>query len=114
MEFTAKYMQARIGPRKARVVVDQIRRQPLVSALNTLKYSNKRAAVMISKVLRSAWANAQDQDPQLDEESFVVSDARVDAGQVLHRIRYAAHGRIHRIRKRKCHITVTISDGQQD
>ena len=110
MKCTAKHRWAQISPQKAREVAQLIRKQPVNGALDTLRFTPKRAASVISKVLHSALANAQEQDPKLDEDNFLVAEARVDAGPVLKRHRYAAQGRVRRIRHRTCHITVTISD----
>jgi len=91
-------------------VGDLIRGLPVNEALGVLALTNKRAAAVIDKVVRSAWANANQSDPRADEEAYRVSELRIDGGPMLKRIRPRAMGRAVRIRKRTCHITIVVSD----
>ena len=110
MIATAQHKFARISARKARLVVDLIRGLPVERALNVLDFTDKHAASMVKKVLRSAWANASQLDPHADESAFRVSEVRVDGGPMFKRIRARAMGRAVRIRKRTSHITIVVSD----
>jgi large subunit ribosomal protein L22 len=76
----ASHQFAPIAPRKARLVVDLIRGRSVQDAMDVLKFANKRAAVMVDKVLRSAVASADSQE--VDVEGLYVSEARVDGGGV--------------------------------
>ena len=109
METQAVLRHARISPQKARLVADQVRGMPVESALNLLKFSNKKAADMIKKVLDSAIANAEHNDGA-DIDELKVSTIYVDEGPTLKRIKTRAKGRADRIFKRSCHITVKVSD----
>jgi len=109
METQAVLRHARISPQKARLVADQVRGMPVEKALNVLKFSNKKAADMIKKVLDSAIANAEHNDGA-DIDELKVSTIFVDEGPTLKRIKTRAKGRADRIFKRSCHITVKVSD----
>ena len=111
MEFRAVHKFARISPTKAQPVADMVRRLTINDALNVLRNTPKRASKMIDKVICSAWANAQQVDPGLDEDDFRVTEARVDCGPILKRHRPRPRGSVGRILKRLCHITIVISDG---
>lgn len=106
MPWRAIYRYARISPRKVRLVVDMIRGRDVQDALNILKFSPHRAAVMVSKALTSAIANAS--EAEADVEDLVVLEARVDEGPTIKRMRPKDRGRWHRINKRTSHITVVV------
>ena len=106
MPWQAKHRYARISARKVRLVVDMIRGQDVQDALNILKFSPHRAAGMISKVLSSAIASAN--EAEADTEELVVLEARVDEGPTIKRIRPKDRGRAHQILKRTSHITVVV------
>ncbi|MBN1845089.1 MAG: 50S ribosomal protein L22 [Sedimentisphaerales bacterium] len=78
--WSASHRYAPIAPRKARLIAQLIRGRTVQDALDLLKFANKRSAVMVDKVLRSAIANADEQEA--DVERLYVSDARVDEGGV--------------------------------
>ena len=80
-------------------------------ALNVLKFSNKKAADLIKKVLDSAIANAEHNDGA-DIDELKVSTIFVDEGPTLKRIKTRAKGRADRIFKRTCHITLAVADEQ--
>ena len=109
METQAVLRHARISPQKARLVADQVRGMAVEKALNLLKFSNKKAAEMIKKVLDSAIANAEHNDGA-DIDELKVSTIFVDTGPTLKRIKTRAKGRADRMFKRSCHITVKVSD----
>ncbi len=113
MEVSAILKHARFSPQKGRLVVDQIRGLPVDRALNILQFSNKRAAKEVKKVLDSAIANAE-HNHGADIDELFVAEVYVDQGPTLKRISARAKGRADRILKRSCHITVTVSDQQED
>jgi large subunit ribosomal protein L22 len=109
METSAKHRHAKISPQKCRLVADQVRGLPVEKALTLLTFSNKKAAVMVRKVLESAIANAEHNDGA-DIDELKVSSIYVDQGPVMKRMRARAKGRGNRIIKRTSHITVTVAD----
>ena len=106
MAWRAKHRFARISPRKTRLVTELIRGCDVTDALNILKFSPHRAAPMISKVLRSAMANAD--NAEADVESLYVKEVFVDGGPTIPRWHPKDRGRAHPIRKRTSHITVVV------
>jgi large subunit ribosomal protein L22 len=106
--YIAKHRHARISASKVRGVVNLIRGKSVGNALDILKYTNKRATPMIRKVLKSAVANAQDQD-DLEMEDLYVSEARVDEGATFKRFRARAMGRASPIRRRTSHIIIGVT-----
>ena len=109
MLTSANLRMARISPQKARLVADQIRGMPVERALNTLQFSQKRAAGIIKKVLESAIANAEHNDGA-DVDELTVRVISVDEGPTLKRIQARAKGRANRIMKRTSHIHVSVAD----
>ena len=107
-EVSATLCGARGSAQKVRLVVDQIRGQHVEKALDILSFSNKKAAVLVKKVLESAIANAE-HNQGLDVDKLHVSTAFVDEGMVMKRIKPRAKGRADRILKRTCHITVKVA-----
>ncbi len=105
---TAKYVH--VSPRKARLVVDHIRGRSVPEARTVLAFTQRAAAREVEKVLRSAVANAETH-PKLhwDGDELVVSAAFVDEGPTLKRWRARARGRVSRINKRTCHITIKVT-----
>lgn len=109
MEVSARLSHVRISAQKARLVADQIRGMSVENAQNLLKFSNKKAAGIISKVLESATSNAEHNEG-LDIDDLKVSRIFVDEGRTMKRFRARAKGRGNRILKRSAHITVTVAD----
>ena len=110
--FVAKHRFARITARKARLAADLIRGRDVNEALELLQFSPRRAAVFYIKVLKSAVANAS-QDEGVDVNKLVVSDARADDGPLLqHRLRWrpGPQGRAMPVRKRTSHLTVVVAE----
>jgi large subunit ribosomal protein L22 len=101
-------MHVRMSAYKARVVLDLVRNKDVATADEILRFSDREAAAVIRKVLRSAVANAEHNDDQIPEDLFV-SACFADEGKTLRRMRPRARGRATRIRKRTCHITVIVS-----
>ncbi len=113
METAARLKFARISPQKARLIADQVRGQSVEKALDVLKFSQKKAAKIVGKVLESAIANAEhNEGADIDELS--VTQIYVDAGPSMKRIRPRAKGRANRIIKRTSHITLMVGDGGKD
>ena len=108
MEFTArlKYLQA--SPQKVRLVADQIRGSDVQDAANLLALSRKSAAKPLAKLLRSAIANAESLDEQVDVDRLFVKEIFVDGGPTLKRIRAQPMGRAFRILKRQSHVTIKL------
>jgi large subunit ribosomal protein L22 len=99
----------RVSPRKARVVAQHIRGRSVPEARTVLAFTQRAAAREIEKVLRSAVANAEANHGLVGDE-LVVSAATVDEGPTMKRWRARARGRVARIRKRTCHITVRLAE----
>ena len=106
-EVRAEAKWVRSSPRKARLVVDHIRGRTVPEARTVLAFSERAVAREVEKVLRSAVANAE-ANHGLVSDDLVVSAAYVDEGPTLKRWRARARGRVARIRKRTCHITVKL------
>lgn len=113
MDFKVTHRFARMSPRKARLVIDTIRRQTVDDALQILRRTPKRAASVIDKVLRSAVANASEQG-DADNEGLYVSAAYVDDGPRLRRGRPGPRGMYKPFRKLTCHITVVVSSEEEE
>ena len=109
MEANAKLKFIRISPQKARLVADQIRGMPVDDAIDLLKFSPKKAAELMKKVLESAIANAEHNEGA-DIDELRVHTVLVDEGPTLKRFRARARGRGNRILKRTSHISLTVSD----
>ena len=109
MEARAIAKNAKIAPRKARLVIDLIRGKSLAEADNTLKNLNKEASRLIYKVLASATANAEN-NLGLKKENLFVKEAFIDEGLVLKRVKFGSRGHIDPIKKRSSHITVVVSE----
>ena len=98
----------RISPRKARLVVDHIRGRTVPEARTVLAFTSRAAAREVEKVLRSAVANAE-ANHELIGDTLYVSEAHVDDGVTIKRWQPRARGRVARIKKRTCHITIKLS-----
>jgi large subunit ribosomal protein L22 len=109
MEVAAKLRYARISPQKCRLIADLIRGMPVERALQTLSFSQKKAASLVKKVLESAIANAEHNDGA-DIDELKVAKVFVDEGPVLKRMQARAKGRGNRIMKRTSHITVLVAE----
>jgi large subunit ribosomal protein L22 len=109
MQVNAILRYARVSPQKARLVADQVRGLPVEKALTLLKFSEKKPADVILKVLESAIANAEHNEGA-DIDTLKVKAIMVDEGPVFKRIQARAKGRANRILKRTSHILVTVAD----
>ncbi len=108
----AQARYARIGPRKARRVIDLVRGMKASDALDILRFSPQAASEDIYKVVASAMANAEHNE-HLDRDALWISEAYVDEGPTLKRFRPRAQGRAYRVRKRTSHITVIVEAREQ-
>ncbi|MCG6117338.1 MAG: 50S ribosomal protein L22 [Aquimonas sp.] len=111
METKAILRGARISAQKVRLVADQVRGLPVDRAENLLKFSEKKAAHIVRKVLLSAVANAENNDGA-DVDELTVARIFVDEGPTMKRFHARAKGRGARILKRTSHITVVVGNGQ--
>lgn len=109
MEAKAIAKYVRMSPMKVGVVLDLIRGKNVNEAFAVLQYTPKDAAVVINKVLKSAVANAENNN-DLDASSLYVAEAYVGAGPILKRYRPHAQGRAFSIKKRTSHITVVVKE----
>ena len=111
MEAKASLRYLRITPRKVRVVADLIRGKKVDHALAQLAYVEKRAALPVAKLLRSAVANAdQASKGQLDVDQLYVKELQVGQGPSLRRYMPRAMGRAFKVLKKTSHIQLTLSD----
>ena len=112
---TARLRYVSIPPRKMRLVGDMVKGMPVERALNVLNFTPRIAARHIAKTVKSAAANAlsiQGTD-HLKPEDLVVTDVIVDAAPTAKRLRFQSMGRVFRIRKRFCHLTIHL-EGEAD
>lgn len=109
MEVTAKLKNASLSAQKGRLVADMIRNTSVSSALNVLRFTSKKGARLMLKVLESAIANAENNNG-VDIDELKISSICVDEASTLKRVMPRAKGRANRISKRSCHITIIVSD----
>ena len=112
-EVRAEAKWVRVSPRKARLVVEHIRGRTVPEARTVLAFTQRAAAREIEKVLRSAVSNAEANHGLVGDE-LVVSSVYVDEGPTIKRWRARARGRVARIRKRTCHITIKLQPVPED
>jgi large subunit ribosomal protein L22 len=108
MAFKATHRFARITPRKARLVLDLIRGRDVDDALALLKFSKKRAAVLVDKVVRTAVANAGEQEA--DTGALYVKEAWADPGPTIKRFQPKDRGKAYAIMKRTSHLVVSLDE----
>jgi len=109
MEARAVSRHLRIGPRKARLVVDLIRGKKVGDALMILDFVPRKGARLVAKTLKSVVANAEHQQ-RVDVDRLYVRSITVDGGTTLKRSLPRAHGRATPIRKRTSHITIVVDE----
>jgi large subunit ribosomal protein L22 len=110
MEARAEARYMKVSPQKARLVVDLIRGQLVGSAIAILKNTNKGISPDVEKVLKSAIANAQNLSEDVDVDRLYVSEAYVNEGPRMKRIRPAPMGRAYRYQRRMAHIVVKVAE----
>lgn len=111
MEAKAKLKYIRISPRKVQIVLNLIRGKDIKEAAAILKYTKKAACEDLSKLLKAAVANAEN-NYAMDKSELYVSECFVTPGPTLKRIRPVGHGRAFRILKRTSHVTLVVKDKQ--
>lgn len=109
MQVTAKLKGAPLSAQKCRLVADMIRNKSVTRALDVLKFTPKKGAQLMLKLLESAIANAENNNGA-DIDDLKIGMVYVDEAQTLKRISPRAKGRANRISKRTCHITIKVSD----
>jgi large subunit ribosomal protein L22 len=112
MQAQAISRYTRVTPRKARQVVELIRKKPVAEALNILAFTKKRAADELAKVLKAAVSNAG-QNTRIDVDKLMIKSIQVDGGPMMRNTRRfipRAMGRASAIHKRTSHIKVVVSD----
>jgi large subunit ribosomal protein L22 len=108
-EVRAQARYVRMSPRKARLVAEHLRGRSVPEARAVLAFTPKEAAAVLEKILHSAVSNAE-ANHGIAEDRLYITEAFVDGGPVLKRWRARARGRVARIRKRTCHITVKLTE----
>jgi large subunit ribosomal protein L22 len=111
MEVTASLKNAPLSAQKGRLVADMIRKMSVSSAVDVLKFTPKKGAQLMLKLLESAIANAENNNGA-DIDDLKIGVVFVDESTTLKRISPRAKGRANRICKRTCHITIKVSDGE--
>jgi large subunit ribosomal protein L22 len=109
MRVRAQAKWVRTSARKARLVLEHIRGRSVPEARTILAFTQRAAATDIEKVLRSAVANAE-ANHGLDGDELVVEAAYADEGPTLKRWKPRARGRVNRINKRTCHVTLVLAE----
>jgi len=110
---TAKLNYFKISPRKARLVVDLIKGLPVNEAEAQLLILPNRASKPLLKLLRSAMANAKN-NQQMDINKLLIKDIRVDLGPRQKRWRTRARGSMSMIEKKSCHITIVLEESEKE
>jgi large subunit ribosomal protein L22 len=113
MKVKAHNKFVRQSPYKVRLVLDLVRGLPVEEAEHVLRLTNRAAATPIVKTLKSAVANAE-HNHALDAEDLIVAEAYADEGPTLRRFKPRARGRATRINKRTSHITIVVSDMNEE
>ena len=110
MKATARLRYMKGSAQKVRLVADLVRGKKVNDAVAILRHAQKVAARDILKTLRSAVANAEQKEAQLDVDQLVVRKITVDKGPQEKRVRPAPMGRAFRVLHRKSHLTIELSD----
>ena len=110
MEATATLKYLKVSPQKVRLVVDLVRGKKVEEALQILRFTKKTCARDLAKLVRSAVANAENKEANVDTDDLVVSKIFVNEGPREKRSQPAPMGRAYRIQKRQAHVTVHVSD----
>jgi len=114
MEARAVAKYVRISPKKARPVADLVRDKDVESAMDVLRQTHKRASEPLSKAIKSAQSNLEDQEPTAQPGDTRIVELRVDEGPTLKRWKPRAMGRATEVNKRSSHITVIVSDNHRE
>ncbi len=106
---SAKLSYARVSVQKACFVLDAIRGKDVNTALAILEYNPRYASTVISKLLKSAIANAENNNG-MNPENLYIAECFANKGPTMKRIHPRAQGRAYRIEKRMSHITVVLDE----
>ena len=109
MEARAYLRNARISPRKVQIVLDLIRNKPVDIALATLDLTPKAASPIIAKLLKSAMANAENNNG-MNKDNLYIAECYANNGPIMKRVRPRAQGRAYIIEKRMSNITIVLDD----
>jgi large subunit ribosomal protein L22 len=109
MEVRASLARVRVSPRKARLVVDAVRGKRVLEAQAILRFIPNKTAVELEGLMKSVAANAEN-NYDLDPEDLWIKEIYADEGTTMRRFRAKARGRVGRINKRTCRITVIAED----
>lgn len=112
MDVTARLQYARASAQKVGLVCDQVRGKSVAHALDLLKFSDKKAAFLVRKLLNSAIANAE-HNAGADIDELKVKTIYANRGSTYKRMHARAKGRGCRILKPTCHITIVVSDEEK-
>lgn len=105
----AMVKNVRLSPRKARVVIDLVRKKPVEEALDLLEFTPKKAAPIVSRLINSAMHNVIESDVlDWDPDDLIIDEAYVNEGPIMRRFKPRAMGRATRINKRTSQITVVL------
>lgn len=110
MGYQASHRFARISARKVGLVMDMIRGKPLEDVLKMLDFSPLRAAKMVAKVVRSAMANADEKEADL--ETLIVTEARANQGPRMRRVFPRSRGSADIHRRPSCHLVVELAEAK--
>jgi len=116
MQAVARARFIRGSARKMRQVMDLVRGKNVEDALNILRFTHKKDAIVLEKIVRSAVANAQNiyGDRIHDPNELSIVEAQCDEGPMQKRIMARAMGRAYRIRKRTCHVKVVVATEEDE
>jgi large subunit ribosomal protein L22 len=109
MEYKALHRHADMSPRKVRQFAALIRGKVADEALEILRFYPNKGARLLEAVLKSALGNAEDRGAR-DVDELVVTESCIDGGSIMKRIMPRARGTAYPIKRRYCHIRVTVSD----
>jgi large subunit ribosomal protein L22 len=109
MEIKAMAKYVRVSPRKARLVMDQLRGKRVEEALSLLNFAPQKSAYLVKKLISSAVANAEE-NSEVDVDTLFIKRIYADEGPTLKRFQPRALGRASRIRKRTSHLTVILDE----
>ncbi len=113
MEVKAICKNARISAKKMRDIASAVQGMPVAKAIDVLSYSPKKGAFLINKTIKSAVANAENNNG-LAADELVLKSVRIDEGMTFRRTMPRARGSANVIRKRTAHITVVLSENEQN
>ena len=112
MEYKAKHRFADMSPRKLRPFADLIRGKYADEALDLLRFYHNKGARLIEGVLKSALGNAEDRGAR-DVDELLISESCIDGGPMMKRIMPRARGTAYPIKRRYCHIRITLADPEE-